>query len=365
MVSLMKMNVIDEPVRKSGRVIKPRECLIKTCITMTTPKVISSVQTPLSLKEALASPKANLWLKVILKEHNVLKQTLTYKLVDLPVGRKALGVKPIFKLKVKADGLPKQFKVCVVVQGYAQKEGIDFFETYVPVLHYEMLWFLLTLAVLLDLDIHQMDVNSAFLQANLEEEVYVQQPEGLINPNHPHKVWRLLKSLYSLKQAPMVWNKTINLHLKSSGFESMDTDPCVYIKWSGTCVAIITLYVNNLIVIAHPNLLEETKAILSSRFPVKDLQEPMSILSMEVIWNRTWGTLELRQSGHITLTLARAGMANCKPITTPMEFNLQLKTLSSTPAECQDLPYRSVIGALLYIACVMRWDIAYNVSYLC
>jgi hypothetical protein len=102
-----KTNVIDEPVRKSGRVIKPRERLIETCIAMTTPKVTSSIQTPLSLKEALASPKANLWLKAILKEHNALKRTLTYKLVDLPVGRKALGAKPIFKLKVKADGSPE------------------------------------------------------------------------------------------------------------------------------------------------------------------------------------------------------------------------------------------------------------------
>jgi hypothetical protein len=210
-----------------------------------------------------------------------------------------------------------------------------------------------------------MDVDSAFLQADLEEEVYMQQPEGLVDPNHPHKVWHLLKSLYGLKQAPMVWNKTIDSHLKSSSFESMDADPCVYIKWSSTRVAIIALYVNDLVVIAHPDLLEETKAILSSRFPVKDLQEPTSILGMEVIRNRTWGTLELRQSGHIASTLAQARMANCKPITTPMEFNLQLKTLSSTPAKCQDLPYQSVIGALLYITCVMRWDITYNVLYLC
>jgi histone deacetylase 1/2 len=334
-----KTNIINEPVRKSRRVIKPRECLIKTCITTTTPKVTSSIQTPLSLKEALTSPKANLWLKAILEEHNTLKWTLTYKLVDLPIRHKALRAKPIFKLKVKANRSPKQFKAHIVIQGYTQKEGIDFFKTYTPVLHYKTLQFLLTLAILLNLDIHQMDINLAFLQANLKEEVYMQQPEGLINPNHPHKVWHLLKSLYGLKQAPMVWNKTINSHLKSSGFKSMDTNPCIYIKWSGTHVAIITLYVNNLIVITHPNLLKETKAILSSRFLVKDLQEPTLILSMEVIWNHTQGTLELHQSGHIVLTLVQAGMANCKPITTPMEFNLQLKTLSSTPAKCQDLPY--------------------------
>lgn len=157
-------------------------------------------------------PKAGLWLKAILEEHNTLKQTLTYKLVDLPISHKARRAKPIFKLKVKANGSPECFKACVVVQGYAQKEGVDFFETYTPVLHYKTLQFLLTLAIPLNLDIHQMDVNSAFRQAGLKEEVYMHQPEGLINPDHPHKVWHLLKSLYGLKQAPMVWNKTINTH---------------------------------------------------------------------------------------------------------------------------------------------------------
>jgi len=102
----------------------------------------------------------------------------SYELVDLPQGHKALVVKWVFKLKFRADGTPERYKARLVVKGYAQVFGRDYFDTYAPVLCYESLRPLLGLAVLLDLDIHQMDIDSAFLQANFEEQVYVHQPEG-------------------------------------------------------------------------------------------------------------------------------------------------------------------------------------------
>jgi len=107
----------------------------------------------------------------------------------------------------------------LVVKGYAQVFGRDYFDTYAPVLRYESLHLLLGLAVLLDLDIHQMDKDSAFLQANIEEQVY--QPEGFVSPEHPYKVWKLIKSLYGLKQVPLAWNKVIDGHL---------CDRCFYIS---------------------------------------------------------------------------------------------------------------------------------------
>jgi transposase InsO family protein len=345
---------------RSGRVVKPRTRLIEAMVA-----IGESTITPDSYQEALNSPDAMHWLKAASEEHESLKKTNTFRLVELPIGRKALGSKLIFKLKTRADGTPERYKARIVVQGFSQREGIDFTETYAPVVRYESLRFLLALAVLLDLEIHQMDVDSAFLQADLDDEVYVRQPEGFVDPDNPGKVWRLLKSLYGLKQAPMVWNQTIDAHLKENGLQPMDADPCVYIRWQEGRVAIIALYVDDIVVITHSNLLEETKGILSQRFPTKDMGEPTSILGMEIIRDRANGTLELRQSGHIASILSRANMTYCKPISTPMEANLHLETLSATPDECRDIPYRSIVGALLYVACATRWDIAYNVAYLC
>ncbi len=128
---------------------------------------------------------------------------------------------------------------------------------------------------------------------------------------------------------------------------------------------IITLYVNDLVILTHPDLLVETKRILAERFPVKDLEEPTSILSIKVIQDHQCSCLELRQSGHIVLILSEAGMADCKPITTPMEPGLHLKTITVTLNECSLQLFCWIIGMLLYVVCVVRWDIGYNVAYLC
>ncbi len=136
-------------------------------------------------------------------------------------------------------------------------------------------------------------------------------------------------------------------------------------RWQGDKPAIIALYVDDLVILTHPDLLADTKKVLAERFPVKDLEEPASILGIEVIRDRQRGRLELRQSGHIASILAEAGMVDCKPITTPMEAGLHLEKIASTPNECANQPYRRIVGMLLYVACATRWDIGYNVAYLC
>ncbi len=327
--------------------------------------VEDSGQTPATYLEAIKSPDAVEWLKAIKAEHDTIKKTRTYRLIDLPQGRKALGSKTIFKLKLKADGTTDHRKARVVVQGCGQCEGINFFETYAPVLRYESLRFLLALAVEMDLEIHQMDVDSAFLQADLKDEIYIRQPEGFIDPKHPNKVWRLLKSLYGLKQAPLVWNQTIDRHLRASGFEPTKADPCVYVRWKDDMLAVIALYVDDLVIITHPNLLIKTKQVLSEQFPIKDLQEPQSILSIKILRNQAHRRLKLRQSGHIGSILLCADMSDCKAISTPMEPGLRLEKIASTPVKCMRLPYREIVRMLLYIACTTHWDIGYNITYLC
>ncbi len=149
------------------------------------------------------------------------------------------------------------------MKGFSQLYSINYNETFAPVVHLENLHLLLALATALDLEIHQMDVDSVFLHAHLIEEIYVTQPEGFISSEHPHHVCCLLKSLYGLKQAPYMWNKAIDAHLLSNGFVPTDADPCIYIHCKGQQVAIISLYVDDCTILASCELLTFAKKVLS------------------------------------------------------------------------------------------------------
>lgn len=120
----------------------------------------------------------------------------------MPQGFKALGCKWIWKRKLNIDDSVDKHKCRLVVQGFRQKEGLYFFDTYFPVTRITSVRMLIAIAALRNLEIHQMDVKTAFLNGDLEDKIYMQQPEGLVVPGQEHKVRRLIKSLYGLKQAP-------------------------------------------------------------------------------------------------------------------------------------------------------------------
>ncbi len=135
----------------------------------------------------------------------------------------------------------------------------------------------------------------AFLHANIDDKIYVHQPEGFIDEEHPNWVCRHNKSLYGLKQAPLLWNWTIDLHLRLSGFASMDGDPFVYVQHMGGKLAIILIYVNDCLIIAEPNNISTIKEVLLKRFTMKDLGITSSILSVKINYDHKKGHMELRQ----------------------------------------------------------------------
>ena len=151
----------------------------------------------------MSSPEAPYWKEAINDEVESILQNHTWELVDLPPGSKPLGYKWIFKKKMKADGSIDKYKARLVIKGYKQKEGLDYFDTYSPVTRISSIRMLIAIAAIHNLEIRQMDVKTAFLNGDLDEEIYIEQPEGFIIPGQEKKVCRLVKSLYGFKQAPM------------------------------------------------------------------------------------------------------------------------------------------------------------------
>ncbi|GJQ99263.1 retrovirus-related pol polyprotein from transposon TNT 1-94 [Tanacetum coccineum] len=185
---------------------------------------------PTSYREAVTSSEGQQWREAIKSEIESILQNHTWELVDLPPGCKPLGYKWIFKKKMKADGTVDKYKARLVIQGFRQREGLDYFDTYSPITRITSIRMILAIAALRNLEIHQMDVKTAFLNGDLEEEIYMNQPEGFTAPGQEGKVCRLVKSLYGLKQAPKQWHQKFDNTMLESEFKINECDKCVYVK---------------------------------------------------------------------------------------------------------------------------------------
>ena len=150
----------------------------------------------------MSTPEAPMWKEVVNSEIESIMQNHTWELVDLPPGSKPLGCKWIFKRKMKTNGSIDKNKARLVAKGYKQNEGLDYFDTYSPVTRITSIRMLIAIAALHNLEIHQMDVKTAFLNGDLNEKIYMDQPEGFISLGQEKKVYRLVKSFYGLKQPP-------------------------------------------------------------------------------------------------------------------------------------------------------------------
>jgi hypothetical protein len=321
---------------------------------------VAIMNEPLTYKEALNGTDAPQWLEAMQCEFNSLLQNKTWDLVPLPSGQRAIPTRWVYRIKQLADGSIDKYKARFVAKGYSQKQGIDYNETFSPVGKFTSLRCILAIAVYEDLELHNMDVDTAFLYGELSDNIYVTQPEGFIDHSHPSFVCKLKKGLYGLKQSPRVWHDTIDTFLQNNGYKKIFADPCIYILQTSEGKAIIFLYVDDLLIAATVPLLRATKQILQSRFNMKDLGEVHSILGMEVIRNRKSGTLILRQSGYLRDVLYQFNMSNSKPVATPLDST---KNVAVSQTCASDIPFRQAVGRLLYAASNTRPDIAFGVSF--
>lgn len=290
----------------------------------------------------------------------------TWELVELPEKRKPIDCKWVYKTKRDANGNTVRHKARLVIKGCTQRHGIDYAETYAPVVRYTSIRYLLSIAVRYDLEIDQMDAVTAFLQGELNETIYMLQPECFSDGTS--KVCRLKKSLYGLKQASRVWNAKLNAALIKFGMIRSKVDPCIYYKRKHGKIVIIAVYVDDLLLLSNDNKLKsEMKVKLSSTFKMKDLSAATSILGMNVTRDRNRGTISIDQSNYIAEIIERFGMENNRPVSSPMNANVTLskKMCPTTDAEKKDMigiPYQEAVGCLMYAAQVSRPDICFALS---
>ena len=226
---------------------------------------------PQTMEEALSSDHAKEWKEAADSEYESLIENETWELVELPSGRKPIGCKWVFKVKHGSNGKVERFKGRLVAKGYDQKYGIDYDETFSPVVRFSSIRALIALAVQNGMLLHQMDVVTAFLNGKLDEEIYMQQPKGYIRFGEEHLVCKLKKSLYGLKQSPRCWNKVFQEYLESIGFKQNTADPCVFCRTVGT-MAVIAVYVDDLILSTKTSQeMQEAKESLQARFKMKDM----------------------------------------------------------------------------------------------
>ena len=272
-------------------------------------------------------------------------------------------------VKLNSQGGIERYKARLVAKGFTQKEGIDYNETYAPVVRYKSLRIILALANIFNYELKQMDVITAFLNAKVDEDVYMRVPEGF-DGSDGH-VLKLNKSLYGTKQAPHMWNNDLNAFIVSIGFVRLVSDSCVYVKStkSGNMI-IISIFVDD-IVSAYASADEKEwliiKKLFMSKYKMKDLGDVNWILGMKLCRDRERGVLSLDQSLYLTKVLDRYGMSDCKPMSTPECPSVKLSTndcpvSDEEKASMCDVPYMSAVGSLLYAAIGTRPDIAHAVN---
>lgn len=316
---------------------------------------------PETVEQALSGCDREKWQEAIDAELNALKKNGTWSLVKPEpsmVNINLVDSKWIFKIK-KEPGGKKRYKARLVARGFTQRHGLDFNETFSPVIRHSTLRLLFAFAVENDLSIDQMDVVTAFLNGDLTEQVYMKQPKLCEIKGKEDHVCLLKKGLYGLKQAPRAWNKKLHDVLTEMKFKRSDNEPCVYIRK----MIIIAVYVDDILIFYNNEKEKDSvKNELKRKFEMKDLGKIDSFLGMKI--NRLEEEISVDQSDYIDAVLKKFGMSDCKPVKTPLPTGLKLDKPSEDHVPSKEIPYQSLIGSVMYLAVCTRPDISYAVSYL-
>jgi hypothetical protein len=287
------------------------------------------------------------WVKAMDEELDQIEKNDTWELVPRPKNKNVIGTKWVFRNKLNEDGQVTRNKARLVCKGYTQIEGIDFEETFSPVSRMEAIRLILAYACSKRIKVYQMDVKSTFLNGELEEEVYIEQPEGFLLSEKEDYVCRLKKALYGLKQAPRAWYSRLDRYLQQQGFRKGNADNNLYIKVDRDNILIIEVYVDDIIFGSDDDRMSQKfSKDMQNEFEMYLLGELNFFLGLQIC-QRDKGIF-ISQTKYIREMLKKFGMEDCKPVSTPMQTSCKLRKDDESKDADQRL-YRSMIGSLLYV----------------
>ncbi|GKB98365.1 putative ribonuclease H-like domain-containing protein [Tanacetum coccineum] len=314
-----------------------------------------SQEEPKNISQALQDES---WVEAMQEELLQFKLQKVWILVDLPSGKKAIGTKWVFKNKRDERSIVVKNKARLVAQGFRQEEGIDYDEVFAPVARIEAIRLFLAFASYMGFTVYQMDVKSAFLYGTIEEEVYVHQPPGFVDPAHPNKVYKVIKALYGLHQAPRAWYETLSSFLMENGFRRGTIDKTLFIKKKKSDIMLVQVYVDDIIFSStKKSMCTEFEDCMHKRFQMSSIGELTFFLGLQV--KQQPDGIFISQDKYVADILKKFDFWSIRTATTPIESNKPL-VKDEDGVDVDVHVYRSMIGSLMYLT-ASRPDIMFAV----
>lgn len=322
---------------------------------------VAESQEPLSYDEAIESSETEKWRKAMDEEFEALTKNGVWELVDAPKNRKVVDNKWTFKVKRDAEGKPTRFKARLVARGFSQRKGIDYTETFSPVVHFDSIRAMLAVAADRGMHLQQFDVKTAFLYGDIEEEILMKQPEGYDDKSG--KVCRLKRSLYGLKQSSRCWNQRFTEFLGKFDLKATEADSCVFTNQQKEKRLILAIYIDDGLVASNDKkLIKKLLTGLRREFEITSNEANLFLrLQIERAGD---GSIFLHQETYAEKILDRFRMENANPVTIPSDPHQELCPSAHTGGEKEttNAPYREAIGSLMYLSVATRPDITYAVN---
>ena len=310
---------------------------------------------PANYKEAITSRDKEYWQDAMQDEINSLHENKTWILVENN-NQKVINGRWVFTKKLNPDNT-ERYKARLVIKGYSQKEGIDYKETFSPVVRFDTIRFLLSIAARYNLRLGQFDIKTAFLYGDLKENIYMKQPEGF--DDGTNRVCKLLKSLYGLKQAPRCWTEHFTTFLKNFGFCQSKADACFYIYHESDKRMFLAIYVDDGIIAASDEcLIDKLFEELNKNFKTTNSKNVTNFLGIEICKFQD-GSIFISQEKYIKNLLDKFNLLEANSVSTPIEVNWNANDFDSS--EC-NAPFREAVGSLIFLQVVSRPDISFAVN---
>jgi len=295
-------------------------------------------------------------------EITALASNNTWTLVPRRSDMNLVSSKWVFKIKTRSDGSIERYKGRLVARGFTQLPGLDYDETFSPVVKHGTIRLILTLGLSHGWSIKQLDVSNAFLHGDLQERVYLSQPPGFEDSSHPHHVCHLHKALYGLKQAPRAWYMKFSAYIQQMGFHRCPCNQSLFTHRQGSDIIMLLIYVDDILITgSSPSSIRSFISHLSAAFHMKDLGDAHFFLGLQITRNES--TITVTQTRYLLSLLQKFELAGAKPVSTHIASSTSL-TVGEGTLLSDSTYYRRLVGSLQYLT-LTRPDISYAVHNVC